>query len=84
MADRIIEKNHESPAAGYFFGIMIVGAVILLVVWYGFLNRNAPPATVPAPTVPQEDSSSEGGQGGEEENVDIDFPDQIDINMNDE
>ena len=48
------------------------------------MNRNAPPATVPAPTVPQEDSSSEGGQGGEEENVDIDFPDQIDINMDDE
>lgn len=85
MADRIIEKHNESPAAGYFFGIMIVGAIILLVVWFEFTNRNTPPpAAVPVPTVPQSDSlSSEGGQEGEGGNVDIDFPDQIDINMND-
>lgn len=81
MADQTQNTNNSNGIVIVLMtSLLIFGVIAILYFGTGIFNQN----TVGAPTnsnpVPQESTSS-GGEGGEGGNINIDVPDQVDVNM---
>jgi uncharacterized membrane protein YqiK len=78
MPDTIIEK--ESNSNSVIVAVVLVIGVLLVLFFFGSGMFRAP-ATPEQVNVPNSESSGQGGEGGEGGDINVDVPDKIDVNL---
>jgi hypothetical protein len=77
MADTIVERDSTSSSNGLLVGVLLA---LLVVVLFFLLGGASLFRGIPTPSQPAPQSQPQGGQGG---SVDINVPEEININTPD-